>query len=72
MPKARYKYVNPLVDEHRSLEEIFEQAKMKHYTGMDPDKKADQETKDEKKLRIKKEQLKKHNEMLKLERKKCK
>ena len=73
MPKAKYKYVNPLVDEHRSLEEIFEQAKMKHYSGMDADQKAvNRETKAEKKLRIKKEQLKKHNEVLKIERKKCK
>ena len=72
MPKARYKHVNPLVDDHRSLEEIFEQAKMKHYTGTDPDNKGQRETKDEKKLRIKKEQVKKHNEHLKIERKKCK
>ena len=72
MPKPKYKYVNPLIDDHRSLEEVFEQAKMKHYSGMDPDKAANKETKDEKKLRIKKEQLKKHNEMLKTERKKCK
>ena len=71
MPKPKYKYVNPLVDDHRSLEEIFEQAKIKHYTGMDPDNKG-RETKDEKKLRIKKEQVKKHNDALKIERKKCK
>ena len=45
---------------------------MKHYTGMDPDNKGQRETKDEKKLRIKKEQVKKHNDNLKNERKKCK
>ena len=73
MAKPKYKYVNPLIDEHRSLEEIFEQAKMKHYSGMDGDQKlGERETKEEKRLRIKKEQVKKHNEVLKNERKKCK
>ena len=73
MPKPKYKYVNPLIDDHRSLENIFEQAKMKHYSGLDPDQKAqDRETKAEKKHRIKKEQVRKHNETLKAERKKCK
>ena len=70
MPKAKYKYVNPLIDDHRSLEEVFEQAKMKYYSAEHD--KGNKETVDEKKMRIKKEQLKKHNEVLKTERKKCK
>jgi hypothetical protein len=27
MPKPRYNYVNPLIDDNKSLEELFEQAK---------------------------------------------
>lgn len=61
MPKPRYKYVNPLIDDNKTLDELFEQAKQKHYAGMDGNKKAQNyETKEEKKLRIKKEQLEKH------------
>ena len=65
MPKPRYKYVNPLIDDNKSLEELFEQAKQKHYAGMDANKdQNNRETKEEKKLRIKKEQLVKHNEYI--------
>ena len=72
MPLPKYKYVNPLIDEHRSLEEIFEQAKMKHYAGLTSANDQNRETKAEKHHRIKKEGLKKHNETLRAERKKCK
>ena len=72
MPLPKYKYVNPLIDEHRSLEEIFEQAKMKHYTGLANHNDQNRETKAEKHHRIKKEGLKKHNETTRTERKKCK
>ena len=72
MPLPKYKHVNPLIDQHRTLDEIFEQAKMKHYAGLSSQAEQNRETKAEKHHRIKKEQLKKHNETIRTERKKCK
>ncbi len=56
MPKARYTGLNALQDGHRSLDQIFQEAKARHYANGEEDfgRKA-RETKEEKQLRIKKE-----------------
>ena len=59
MPKPSYRQVGALHDEHRSLEEIFEQAKARHYKegGENDFGRQARETKEEKALRIKREQV---------------
>ena len=57
MHKPKYNPITPLHDDHRSLEQIFQDAKARHYANDADDdfaRKA-RETKEEKKLRIKRE-----------------
>lgn len=58
MPKPRYGTVNPLFDGHRDLDQVFQDAKTRHYANAaDAFGRPDRETKEEKKLRIKREQV---------------
>lgn len=60
MPRPKYAPVSALQDEHRSLEQIFSEAKARHFAnGDDGDfgRNKVRETKEEKQLRVKKEQV---------------
>ena len=74
MHKAKYRTLDALSSEHRSLEEIFEQAKARHYAdGGDNDfGRQARETKEEKALRIKREQVEKSMVKLETDKKQCK
>ena len=76
MPKAKYRSLEALQGEHRTLEEIFEQAKARHFQDKGEQGgefgRQNRETKEEKKLRIKREQVEKSMSRLKTEREQCK
>ena len=58
MPRPKYAPVSALQDEHRSLEQIFSEAKARHFANDDGDfGRKVRETKEEKQLRLKKEQV---------------
>jgi len=64
MPKPKYKKkpILPLIDpeHHRTLEDVFEKVEKDEQMGDDQHKQVSTETKAERKLRLKKAQLKKH------------
>lgn len=56
MPKPKYDGLNPLIDGHRDMDQVFQEAKTRHYANGGEDfGRKDRETKEEKKLRIKRE-----------------
>jgi len=76
MPKPKYKNkpIFPLIDpeHHRTLEDVFEKVDEDKQMGDDQHKQVSTETKAERKLRLKKAQLKKHLTEQKLGISKCK
>ena len=74
MPRPKYAPVSALQDEHRSLEQIFSEAKARHVANDDGDfgRNKVRETKEEKQLRVKKEQVAKSQEQIKVQLKNCK
>jgi hypothetical protein len=76
MPKPKYKNkpIFPLIDpeHHRTLEDVFEKVDEDKQMGEDQQKQVSTETKAERKLRLKKAQLKKHLAEQKLGISKCK
>ena len=68
MPRPKYQTLNSLNDGHRSLEQVFQEAKLRHYANYgengDFGRKA-RETKEEKMMRIKREQVSKTQTTLK-------
>ena len=73
MPKPIYSPVCALQNEHRSLEQIFQEARARHFANDDNEfgRKA-RETKEEKQLRVKKEQVAKSVQQVKAQLKTCK
>lgn len=56
MPKPKYGALMPVIDGHRSLDQVFQEAKARHYADGDAEfHNKVRETKEEKKLRIKRE-----------------
>jgi len=74
MPRPKYAPITALQDEHRSLESIFNQAKERHFANDDENDFGQKvrETKEEKQMRIKKEQVAESEEKIRTQLKTCK